>query len=73
MTLARERRVNFELSAAERQHGQTGNQTYDRLQKLISEVKEAAAKQAESTAVAAIPAQVVQKVHISILFSYPVV
>jgi hypothetical protein len=50
MTLARERKVKFELSAAERQHGQTGNQTYDSLQQHISEVKEAAAKQAEQAA-----------------------
>jgi hypothetical protein len=50
MTLARERKVHFELSDAERQHGQTGNQTYDRFQQRISEVKEAAAKQAEQAA-----------------------
>lgn len=50
ITLARERNIDFQFTAAERQHGQTGNEAYDRFQQQISDIKEAAARQGEEAA-----------------------
>ncbi|KAG2124702.1 hypothetical protein BD769DRAFT_1669181 [Suillus cothurnatus] len=42
--------VNYDLSRADKKHGSIGHQTYDRLRRRISEIDEAAAKQAEEVA-----------------------